>query len=90
VNYAKAEDGVKLWPSEGKAGDTNACMVTGQHRLKILEFDKFLPNYWYMYATRCTDDGRVNAMMETNTKMEAWFKENIGNGKFLNGTDEPS
>ena len=26
--FAKPEDGIKLWPSEGKNGDVLACMTT--------------------------------------------------------------
>ena len=32
-DYAKPEDGVKLWPSEGTNGDVAACMTTAKQRL---------------------------------------------------------
>jgi glutathione S-transferase len=90
VEYAKAEDGLKLWPSEGKTQDIAACMLTGKHKLLMLEFDKFMGAFWGAYVSRFTDDEKINTMIESNVKLEAWFKKNIGNGKFLNGTDEPS
>ena len=62
--FANASDGVKLWPTEGTTGDVAACMLTAKHKLKMLEFDKFMPAFWGVYASRFSDEEKLNTMNE--------------------------
>ena len=55
----------------------------------MLIFDKFIPVYFGATFTRFADESKVDALIAIYPELEKFFKENMGNGKFLTGTDSP-
>jgi len=62
--FAKASDGVKLWPCEGTTGDLSASMETGKLRLAMLEWDAFMPKFFACYMGRFADKEKIEALAE--------------------------
>lgn len=88
-NYAKADQGFKLWPHELAPNDINSTMQTSKMKLEMLEFDKLTGPFWGALLTKFADTEKLNTLIQTLDKFEDFFKRNMNGAAFLSGRDEP-
>ena len=74
-DYAQGK-GLSLYPHDSNPSDLAANIKTGQHRLAMQAFDKFMaPSFWGAFAMKFESEERNQVLIDVFPKLEAWFKE---------------
>lgn len=90
-DFAPADQGLTLWPHNGKEGDTKACMETAKLKLQMQRFDKLAPYFakamFRMYKEEeSMKDLKENGLAEFEKFITDNLKESDG---YLSGGKEP-
>jgi glutathione S-transferase len=90
-DYAPKGQGLPLWPHEAaEPGDAAACMKTAKAKIQIQRFDKFNSKFWQVWMGRWKNQEKNEDYKTQFPEMEAFFTENLGDAKFMSGTDHPN